>query len=187
MKAASTIGEPQPDSPMNRIISRRLTTFAAGTLLILAGCSDAVAPAPTPATKPDAGQPEALLGLNIPLIDNLLGIGDTVVVLQRATPLPSDITVTQVIVLQVIQGVINAFDTPARQAFVVEMVERADDLPNAIALNSAMMNAARFIGPLLGGALIAALGEPWGFGVNVLTYMVMLWALLQMRVTPRGG
>jgi hypothetical protein len=96
MKAASTIGEPQPDSPMNRPIARRFTTFAAGTLLILAGCSDSVAPAPA-AAKPDAGQPEALLGLNIPLIDNLLGTGDTVVVLQRATPLPSNITVTQVI------------------------------------------------------------------------------------------
>jgi len=80
---------------MNRLTPRTLTTFAAGTLLILAGCRDAVAPAP--ATRPDAGQPEALLGLNIPLIDNLLGTGDTVVVLQRATPLPSNITVSKVI------------------------------------------------------------------------------------------
>jgi MFS family permease len=61
------------------------------------------------------------------------------------------ITVTEVILLQVAQGVINAFDTPARQAFVVEMVEDRADLPNAIALNSSMFNASRIIGPTIGG------------------------------------
>ena len=66
------------------------------------------------------------------------------------------ITVAEIIVLQVVQGVINAFDTPARQAFVVEMVEDRDDLPNAIALNSSMVNASRIIGPSIGGVLIAA-------------------------------
>src|SRR6476646_8685029 len=82
---------------MKRLAPRTLTTFAAGTLLILAGCRDSIAPAPAHAARPDAGQPEALLGLNIPLIDNLLGTGDTVVVLQRAVPRPSNITVTRVI------------------------------------------------------------------------------------------
>ena len=80
---------------MKRLAPRTLTTFAAGTLLILAGCRDSIAPAP--AALPNGGRPEALLGLNIPIIDNLLGTGDTVVVLQRATPLPSDITVAKVI------------------------------------------------------------------------------------------
>ena len=80
---------------MQRFASRTLTTFAAGTLLILAGCRDSISPAP--ATRPDASQPEALLGLNIPIVDNLLGAGDTVVVLQRVVPLPSNITVTKVI------------------------------------------------------------------------------------------
>jgi MFS family permease len=83
-------------------------------------------------------------------------------------------------------GIVSACDAPARQSILVELVGGRSDLPNAIALNSAMMNGARFIGPLLGGALIAALGESWGFGLNVLTYTVMLWALSQMRVSPRG-
>ena len=80
---------------MKRLAPRTLTTLAAGTLLILAGCRDSIAPAPV--APPDASQPEALLGLNIPIIDNLLGTGDTVVVLQRAQPLPANITVTKVI------------------------------------------------------------------------------------------
>lgn len=80
---------------MKRFAPRILTTIAAGTLLIVAGCRDSVAPAPiAPSTT---GQPQALLGINIPIIDNLLGTGDTVVVLQRATPLPSNITATKVI------------------------------------------------------------------------------------------
>jgi MFS family permease len=82
-------------------------------------------------------------------------------------------------------GIVSACDAPARQSILVELVEGKADLPNAIALNSAMMNAARFIGPLLGGALIAALGEPWGFGLNVLTFTVMLTALSKMRVATQ--
>src|SRR5438552_7852895 len=66
------------------------------------------------------------------------------------------ITVVEVLVLQVFQGVINAFDTPARQAFVVAMIEDRADLSNAIALNSLMVNASRIIGPSIGGVLIAA-------------------------------
>ncbi len=69
------------------------------------------------------------------------------------------ITVAEVIVLQLVQGVINSFDTPARQSFVVEMVEDREDLPNAIALNSSMVNASRILGPSIGGLLIATLGE----------------------------
>src|SRR5512132_3237171 len=65
------------------------------------------------------------------------------------------ITVPQVIVLQLLQGVINAFDTPARQSLVVEMVEDRSDLPNAIALNSSMVNGSRIIGPSVGGIIIA--------------------------------
>jgi MFS family permease len=71
------------------------------------------------------------------------------------------ITVTEIIVLQVVQGIINAFDTPARQAFVVEMVESREDMANAIALNSAMFNASRIVGPSIGGMLIAVMGEGW--------------------------
>jgi MFS family permease len=78
-------------------------------------------------------------------------------------------------------GIVNASDAPARQSILVELVGGKADLPNAIALNSIMMNSARFIGPLIGGALIAALGERWGFGINALTYLVMLGALTRMR------
>jgi MFS family permease len=68
------------------------------------------------------------------------------------------IKIWHVIVLSVFQGLINAFDMPARQAFVVEMVEKRDDLANAIALNSSMVNAARLLGPSIGGVVIAGRG-----------------------------
>lgn len=95
------------------------------------------------------------------------------------------ITVTHIIVLQVIQGVINAFDTPARQAFVVEMVESADDLPNAIALNSSMFNASRIIGPTIAGILIAAVGEAWCFLLDGISYIAVILSLLAMRFVAR--
>jgi MFS family permease len=81
-------------------------------------------------------------------------------------------------------GIVSACDAPARQAILVQLVGGRGDLPNAIALNSAMMNAARFLGPLIGGALIAVLGEAWGFGLNSLTFIVMLTMLFKMRVAP---
>ncbi|HEU0092563.1 MAG TPA: MFS transporter, partial [Vicinamibacteria bacterium] len=69
--------------------------------------------------------------------------------------LAGTITVTRILLLSAFQGVINAFDTPARQAFVVDMVEDRADLPNAIALNSSMVNGARLVGPSVAGVLIA--------------------------------
>src|SRR6185369_16095782 len=63
------------------------------------------------------------------------------------------IKIWQVVALSVFQGLVNAFDMPARQAFVVEMVERREDLANAIALNSSMVNAARLLGPSIGGVI----------------------------------
>lgn len=82
-------------------------------------------------------------------------------------------------------GIVSACDSPARQSILVELVSGKADLPNAIALNSAMMNGARFVGPLLGGAVIAALGERWGYGLNALTYVWMLGALSRVRLVPR--
>lgn len=81
-------------------------------------------------------------------------------------------------------GVVNACDAPARQSILIHLVGGRRDLPNAIALNSTMMNLARFVGPMIGGALIAALGEPWGFGANALSYLAMLWALALIRAIP---
>ena len=69
------------------------------------------------------------------------------------------VTVWQVLVLQLAQGVISAFETPARQAFVVAMIDDPADLSNAIALNSSMVNGSRIVGPAIGGGLIAAVGR----------------------------
>lgn len=82
-------------------------------------------------------------------------------------------------------GLANAFDSPSRQSFLIEMVEGREDLANAIALNSTVMNSARFLGPMIGGAVIALLGEAWGFGLNAVSYLAVLGALAAMRVTPR--
>lgn len=95
------------------------------------------------------------------------------------------ITVTHVIVLQVVQGLFNSFDTPARQAFVVEMVEDRADLPNAIALNSSMFNASRIVGPSIGGLIIAAVGEGWCFAIDAVSYAAVILSLLLMRIPAR--
>ena len=96
------------------------------------------------------------------------------------------VTVPLILSLQVLQGVINAFDTPARQAFVVEMVEDRADLPNAIALNSSMVNASRILGPSIGGVIIAATGEGWCFLIDAISYIAVIVSLLMMQVEPRG-
>jgi MFS family permease len=95
------------------------------------------------------------------------------------------ITVPHILVLQVVQGIINAFDTPARQSFVVEMVEDRADLPNAIALNSSMVNASRILGPSVGGIIIGAVGEGWCFAIDALSYVAVIGSLLAMRLAPR--
>ena len=95
------------------------------------------------------------------------------------------ITVGWILFLQVVQGIINAFDTPARQAFVVQMVEDRADLPNAIALNSSMVNASRILGPSIGGIVIAAVGEGWCFLADAISYLAVIASLFAMRVTPR--
>src|SRR5690606_41785710 len=91
-----------------------------------------------------------------------------------------------ILLLAAFQGVINAFDTPARQAFLVEIVEAREDLPNAIALNSSMVNGARLIGPSFAGLLIALLGEAGCFAIDALSYVAVLGSLLLMRVRRRA-
>jgi MFS family permease len=95
------------------------------------------------------------------------------------------ITVMDILVLQVAQGIINAFDTPARQSFVVHMVEQREDLPNAIALNSSMVNASRILGPSIGGIIIAAVGEGWCFAIDAVSYLAVIASLMAMRVVRR--
>jgi len=94
------------------------------------------------------------------------------------------ITVAHILILQLFQGAINAFDTPARQALVVDMVEDRQDVPNAIALNSSMVNGSRIIGPSIGGVIIAAVGEGWCFAVDALSYVAVILSILAMRFTP---
>ncbi|HEY2737928.1 MAG TPA: MFS transporter, partial [Thermoanaerobaculia bacterium] len=95
------------------------------------------------------------------------------------------INIWHVLALCLFQGVINAFDMPARQAFVVEMVEKREDLGNAIALNSSMVNAARLLGPSIGGILIAAVGEGWCFFADAVSYLAVIASLLLMRLVQR--
>jgi MFS family permease len=91
----------------------------------------------------------------------------------------------QIIGLSLFQGVINAFDMPGRQAFLVEMIEQREDLPNAIALNSSLFNGARLVGPSVAGVVIALAGEGWCFLVDAISYLAVIAALLAMRVPPR--
>jgi MFS family permease len=94
------------------------------------------------------------------------------------------VRVWHVFVLASILGVVNAFDIPARQAFLVEMVGR-EDLMNAIALNSSMVNGARVVGPAVAGLLVAAVGEGWCFLLNGLSYIAVITGLLMMDVARR--
>lgn len=93
------------------------------------------------------------------------------------------VTVWQIFVLSTLLGVANAFDIPARQSFLVEMVGR-EDLMNAIALNSSMFNSARIIGPAIAGILVAKIGEGWCFFANGISYIAVIAGLLLMQVNP---
>jgi MFS family permease len=99
-----------------------------------------------------------------------------------ALAIPGVIQVWHIVALALAQGLINAFDMPARQAFVVEMVENRADLGNAIALNSSMVNAARLIGPAIAGMVIAAAGEGYCFLGDGLSYIAVIGSLLAMRI-----
>jgi MFS family permease len=92
------------------------------------------------------------------------------------------ITIHEIVALSALQGLINAFDMPGRQAFLVQMVEDKQDLGNAIALNSSMVNMARLVGPALAGFVIAAAGEGYCFTIDGLSYLAVIASLLMMRV-----
>src|SRR5262249_10880065 len=95
---------------------------------------------------------------------------------------PGPATVAAVILVSLAQGVTNAFDMPARQAFLSQMVTRREDLANAIALNSSLVNGARLVGPSLAGVVIALAGEGWCFLVDAVSYLAVIAALLAMDV-----
>lgn len=94
------------------------------------------------------------------------------------------INLWEIIVLTVMQGLINSFDMPGRQSFLVQMVEDRNDLSNAIAINSSMANGARLIGPAIAGVLIAAVGEGWCFLIDGFSYFAVIASLLMMRIKP---
>jgi MFS family permease len=95
------------------------------------------------------------------------------------------LAVTSLFGLAAFQGLVNAFDVPARQSFVVDLMERREDLPNAIALNSSMFNAARLLGPAVAGYLIYKVGEGWCFSLDGISYIAVIVALLMMRVVEK--
>jgi MFS family permease len=93
------------------------------------------------------------------------------------------INITEILILSAFQGLVNAFDMPARQSFMIRMVEDRADLSNAIAINSSMVNAARLIGPSLAGVLIAITNEGWCFFVDGASYIAVIASLLAMRLS----
>jgi MFS family permease len=95
------------------------------------------------------------------------------------------IRIWHIIVLAIFLAIVNAFDMPTRQSFLVEMVEDKKDLGNAIALNSSMVNLARLLGPSAAGLLIAAFGEGTCFLINAISYMAVIVSLLLMKIEPK--
>ncbi len=128
----------------------------------------------------------------------LLVVTQTISMLQSfalaALVLSGWITLEWIVGLSVLQGLVNSFDMPARQAFLLTMIEKKEDLANAIALNSSMVNLARLIGPSIAGVVIASTGEGWCFLIDGVSYIAVIVGLLRMRIVrpeakalARGG
>jgi MFS family permease len=92
------------------------------------------------------------------------------------------IQVWHILAISLFLGTVNAFANPSRGTFLLEMVESKANLPNAIALNSLIMNSARFVGPSIAGGVLAFAGEAWCFMLNALSYLALIVALMMMRV-----
>src|SRR5437867_3153745 len=109
----------------------------------------------------------------------------TLAFILAALTLTHRITVREIFALAALLGIVNAFDLPGRQSFLVEMVGK-EDLINAIALNSSMFNGARIVGPAITGILVARIGEGWCFFANAVSYIAVIIGLYMMRVPPRA-
>ncbi len=94
------------------------------------------------------------------------------------------ITLWEIIALTALQGMINAFDMPGRQSFLIQMVDDRNDLSNAIAINSSMVNGARLVGPAIAGMVISVVGEGWCFLIDGVSYFAVIASLLVMRIKP---
>lgn len=99
--------------------------------------------------------------------------------------LTGSIQIWQIIALSLFQGIVNAIDAPTRQAFVPEIVERKENLINAIALNSSIFNGARLIGPAIGGVLLARVGAGYCFLIDGISYIAVLLALMSIQLKPK--
>ena len=97
------------------------------------------------------------------------------------------VAVWHLVALAVVLGLVNGVDVPARQALMIRLIDDPDDLPNAIALNSSMFNAARLVGPAVGGLLVGLFGEGPVFVINALSYLGVLGALAALRVPRAPG
>ena len=119
----------------------------------------------------------------------LVIVAQSLLAVQAATfwlmVLTGHISIGWVVSLALFGGLINAFEIPARQSLIIELVGR-EDLLDAIALNSTGFNLARILGPMIGGLLIANLGLSWVFGVNAISYAAVLAGLLLIKLPPRG-
>jgi len=102
-----------------------------------------------------------------------------------ALALSGTVEVWEIFVLQLFQGVTNAFDMPTRQSLLIDLIEDRADLSNAVALNSSMVNGARLIGPSVAGLLIAWVGEGWCFFADGVSYLAVIGSLLAMQVALR--
>ncbi len=123
----------------------------------------------------------------------LLLVTQTLALLQSAAlavlALTGAITIWWLVGLNVFQGIINAYDMTCRQAFVIQLVDRREDLGNAIALNSSMFNLARLLGPAIGGLLIRFVGAGWCYTIDAVSYVAVIISLAQVvpRVIERTG
>src|SRR5215510_753769 len=128
----------------------------------------------------------------------LLVVTQTISMLQSfalaALVLSGRVTLEWIVALSVVQGLVNSFDMPARQAFLLTMIENKEDLGNAIALNSSMVNLARLIGPSIAGMVIAWTSEGWCFLIDGVSYVAVIVWLVRIRVVlgeaawcSRGG
>jgi MFS family permease len=101
-----------------------------------------------------------------------------------ALALSGTINIGWIVFLTTMQGLINTFETPARQTFMVQMIDHRAALGNAIALNSSMVNGARLVGPAIAGVVIAAVGEGYCFLIDGLSYIAVIYSLVAMKIQP---
>jgi MFS family permease len=113
---------------------------------------------------------------------SLLALQSTILAILSGTHL---ITMPQLAALALFAGICNAFETPTRQSIFVQLIDRREDLPNAIALNSMLMNGTRLIGPSIGGLLIALFNETVCFALNAVSYLAVVLALRGIRLAPK--